>query len=205
MIMKKRLAILTTLLAALTLVCLAQTLNLDYGYVTKRAYGATNAEVIFPAGSGSTIARLVSYDVTSDVAGGILKLQAGTYGATIGAAALSTATNCSVLGNSYIVADDIVVFQKADGTVFSATVHGTNAATNINLTAQIGTALAAGDKVYRMGLMATNAIGAATVRKEGTAIFAAPLRNPIRLLSWGAGTNTGINSATVAYGTAPEN
>jgi hypothetical protein len=201
--MKKTLTLLATL--ALALSASAQTLNLTYGYVTKRANGATNAEVIFPAGSGSTIARLVSLDVTSDAAGGILKLQGGTYDATISVAALSTATNCAVLGNSYIVAGDTVVFQKADGTVFSAAVDSTNAVTNINLTAQIGTALAAGDKVYRMGLLATNTIGAATVRKEGPAIFAARLRSPIRLLSYGATTATAINSATVAYGSTPEN
>lgn len=202
----KRTFIALTAVAAAVMAVLAQTLNLDYGYVTKRANGGTNAEVIFPASSGSVIARLVSYDVTSDAAGGILKLQGGTYGATISASALSTATNCSVLGNLYIVADDNVVFQKADGTVFSATVHSTNAATNINLTAQLGTALAVGDKIYRMGLLATNAIGNATVRKEnGGAIFAAPLRNPIRLLSWGASSATAINSATVAYGATPDN
>lgn len=202
--MKKKLTLLATIALASTAIVLAQTLNLDYGYVTKRANGATNAEVIFPAASDK-IARLVSFDVTSDAAGGILKLQGGTYGATISASALSTATNCSVLANLYIVAGDTVVFQKADNTVFSAAVDSTNAATNINLTAQLGTALAVGDRVYRMGLLATNAIGNATVRKENAgAIFAAPLRNPIRLLSYGASSATAINSATVAYGTAPE-
>lgn len=201
----KRTLIAITAMAMLACTLSAQTLNLNYGYVTKRANGATNAEVIFPAGSGSTIARLVSLDVTSDAAGGILKLQGGTYSATISATAASSATNCSVLGNLYIVAGDTVVFQKADNTVFSAAVDSTNAATNINLTAQLGTALAVGDKVYRMGLLATNTIGNATVRKEGTAIFAAPLRNPLRLLSYGATTATAINSATVAYGSTPEN
>ncbi len=205
MIMKRKLTVLTLIAAfCFLLSALAQTLNLDYGYVTKRANGATNAEAIFPAAQGK-IARLVSYDVTSDAAGGILKLQGGTYAATISVAALSTATNCAVLANLYLVANDDVVFQKADGTVFSGTVYSTNAVTNINLSAQLGTALAAGDRVYRMGLLATNAIGTNTVRKDGPGLFAAPLRNPIRLLSWGATTATAINSATVAYGTAPEN
>lgn len=181
----------------------AQTLNLNYGFVSKRGNGATNAEVIFPA-QPDTIIRLTSYDVTGDGASSILKLQAGTYSATLTNAALSTATNVSLYGNSYIVAGDNVVFQKADNTVFSALVDTTNGV-QLTFASQLGTALAAGDKVYRMGITHTNGIGAATVRKDGQAIFAAPLRNPLRLITWSNTTATAINSATAAYGSVPQN
>jgi len=190
--------LLTLLALALSAFSLqAQTLNLNYGFVSLRANGATNAEVIFPANTDA-IFRLTSYDITNDTAGAIVKLQAGTYGATINATASSSATNCVVIGNSYIVANDTVVFQKADNTVFSATCHSTNG-TTINLTGQLGTALAAGDKIYRMAILHTNLVSAATVRKDGICIFAAPLRQPMRLLTFGNTTITAINSASGYY------
>jgi hypothetical protein len=197
MIMKQKFILLAATLLLLTDAAIAQTLNLNYGYVSLRGNGATNAEVIFPANTDA-IFRLTSYEVTNDTAAAILKLQAGTYGATISSNAASSSTNCTVLGNSYIVANDTVVFQKADNTTFSATVSSTNG-TTINLTGQLGTALAAGDKVYRMGILHTNLVGSATVKKDGPCIFAAPLRQPMRLLTYGNTTITAISSASGFY------
>src|SRR5213082_2349342 len=160
-----RRALFIGMLLALALPAGAQTLNLNYGLVSKRANGATNAEVIFPANPNAII-RLLSYDVTGDAAGAILKLQGGTWSTTITTNALSTATNVGVALNQYIVAGDTIVFQRADNTVFSALVDTTNVLA-LTFTNQIGTALSVGDRVYRMGQLATNTIGAATVRKDG--------------------------------------
>lgn len=179
----------------------AQTLNLNYGYVSKRGQGTTNAEVIFPAGD-NVIVRLTSLDTTNDVANSIIKLQAGTYGAVLTNSAASTATNVSLYGNSFIVAGDTVVFQKADKTVFSALVDTTNGV-QLTFAAQIGTAVAAGDTVYRMGLTQTNLVGAGTLRKDGPAIYAAPVSKPLRILSFGGSAVSAIN-ATAAYGAIPQ-
>jgi hypothetical protein len=190
-------------LAFLVLPAQAQTTYLNYGYVSKRAGGAvTNTEVIFPQRDNAII-RLTSYDVTGDNAACVLRLQGGTYASTVVSNALSTATNVYLLGNSYIVAGDIVVFQKATGQPFSATVDLTNS-TQLTFAAQLGVALTAGDKVYRMANLATNTVGNATVRKDGPGIFASQVSMPLRLFSYGSASATAINSATAAYGCTPD-
>lgn len=183
----------------------AQTIFLNYGYVSKRAGGAvTNAEVIFPA-ADQRIIRLTSYDVTGDHANCILRLQGGTYYSLISSNQITTDTNLWLSANLYIVTGDTIVVQKTSGAsrgqTFSALVDSTNLM-KLGFATQLGVAVAAGDKVYRMANLGTNTIGSATVRKDGVAIWASQISTPLRLFSYGSTTATAINSATAHYSTA---
>jgi len=171
---------------------------IDYGYVTKSASGTTTAEVIFPANDEASL-RLLSYDYRTDLASAPLVIYSGTRRYDVLSNSLSTATNIIVRTNTSISSNDVVVVQAADGTTFSATVWGTGGGTNIYLTGQLGTAVAAGASVYRMSASASIYPGSTNeTRIAGEAIYGAQLRMP--LLGRITGTSAcRINALTVKY------
>ena len=194
--------------AALSIVsCLssivANATEIDYGYVTKQASGTTNADVIFAAASTKTI-RLVSLDVTNNSpVVGLVRYYGGTERAQVTNAALSTATNFLVSSSGNLASNDIVVIQKATLTnttdLVTGQVWGVQGGTNIQLTGQIGIALAAGDAVYRMSTVVTNIYGYGNYRENGEAIFACQLRQPLLIRAVGTNTVTAVPHATIHY------
>jgi hypothetical protein len=121
---------------------------------------------------------------------------------TVQLAAASTVTNLTLTANTGFTNGDIVVIQTPLDVVFSAIVHSTNNATNVNFYAQVGTAVPAGSTIHRMSENTKVPIGAATVHQAADAIFAARLRHPIMLRLNCHATNT-INTATVFYDPGP--
>lgn len=117
-------------------------------YVSKTASGTTSAAVNFSAQSGAL--RLVSLDATSDKADSVVTWRVGSAPTTVAAAAASNTTNITTYATS-LAANDVVLIQKADGTVLQKTVFGVVAGTNkqVLLANAIGTNLAVGSTFKR--------------------------------------------------------
>src|SRR5437773_5942914 len=103
------------------------------GYVTRSATAATNtAEVFFPQ-NPIKILRLVSYDVNGDTNSATLTMYSGTMPLTING--IINVTNLVVTANTNVLTNALVIIQRADDTIFSLTVLGTNQSTNIVIAA----------------------------------------------------------------------
>jgi hypothetical protein len=172
--------------------------GLAEGYITKQGSGTTQAQAIFPAGASKAL-RLVSYDVKSDLASATLKIYTGTAVSTLVSNALTTATNIYVsAGAGSFAQNDIVVIQNPDDTAFTAVVNAVEGATNIQFTAQLGTAATANGKIYKMATVYTTVAANVAVRESGECLAIGPRRQPMLLRLTGTSACT-INWATARY------
>src|SRR5258708_12473946 len=77
--------------------------------------------------------RLVSYDVNGDTNTAILTMYSGTQPLT--STGIINVTNLVVTANTNVQTNALVIIQRADDTIFSLTVLGTNQSTNIVIAA----------------------------------------------------------------------
>src|SRR5947209_8584345 len=117
-------------------------------YESASGAGTTNAQVIFAA-DGVHAARVVSVDITSDLAGSVLTFQTGVTSYPITAAATNS-TNLVVSGYGTLASNDVVVIQTKAGSLTNGTVYSVANSTNVNFKAAIGVTVAGGDLVYKL-------------------------------------------------------
>lgn len=176
----------------------AQVMVLNDGYVTATNTGTTKAEVLFAA-SPSRAMRVCYADVTSDLAGSVLTLQAGVTESLVISNCLAAAATIFVADSSQFAVNDIVFVQTATNSVASGKVSAIVNATNITLSATFtATPASIGDRVHKMGPAITLPVGAASVRLNADAIFAARRARPL-LLNLNGTTACKINGAVVCY------
>ena len=199
--MKLNLKFLFALLALLLLLLTparAQVIVLNDGYVTATNTGTTKAEVLFAA-SPSRAVRACYADVTSDLAGSVLLMQAGVAESLVISNCVAAATTIFVADSSQFAVNDIVMVQTATNSVASGKVSAIVNATNITLsTAFTATPASIGDRVYKMGPGVALPVGAASVRLNADAIFAARRARPMLLNITGTSACK-INGAVVCY------
>jgi len=197
--MKKLITLLTALtLTALTL-CAA---SIKEGYVTRSTTVATNtAEVFFPQNPTKLI-RLVSYDVNGDTNSATLTMYSGTMPLTING--IINVTNLVVTANTNVLTNALVLIQRADDTIFSLTVLGTNQSTNIVIAATNSIAVLTNDVLWVCTNIAQTVLGSNNVRLAGECLFAAQRRAPLSLRVATSGVNSNrINAATARYDDNP--
>jgi len=193
------LAVGLTLGAALIAPPTASAQSLQEGYITKSGTGTTSADAIFPAAANAAL-RLTAYDVKSDLTSATLKFYVGTKVSTIASNALSTATNVFVTaGATNFSNTDIVVIQHADETMTALVAAAPEGNTNVCFTGQIGVAVTAGAKVYKLGTVYTTQVQSTNViRVAGESILVTGRRMPLLLRVTGTSACS-INSATGKY------
>src|SRR6266699_5108659 len=126
---------LLSLSAAIILLCsLAFAATIKEGYVTRSVTTSTNtAEVFFPQNPIKAI-RLVSWDVTADTNNNTaLTFLGGTMPITI--LGMINVTNLLCTSNTLVQTNAIAIIQRADDTIFSVSILGTNQTTNIIISA----------------------------------------------------------------------
>lgn len=194
----KKFLLLTALLCALILTPLLPAAEIDYGYVSKTGSGTTSAEVVFPKNNAYTL-RLISLDVRTDLASSTVKFYGGTATYTVATAALSTATNVIVTSSGSAASNDVAVIQASDGSTFTALIHGNVGGTNLQFSAQLGTAVAAGATIHRMDKVHTvYPVTTNEFRLNAECIFAPQLRQPLLVRATGT-SSVKINNASVHY------
>src|SRR6266446_10119069 len=124
----------STLLTLLTLWTFLQAAAIKEGYVTRSATTTTNtAEVFFPQNPFKAI-RLVSWDATSDTNNNTaLTFLGGTMPITI--TGMINVTNLLCTSNTFVQTNAVAIIQRADDTIFSVSILGTNQTTNIIISA----------------------------------------------------------------------
>lgn len=195
----KRLILIMSLMALACTVGLAQVTT---GYVSKRDNTiAKNSVVIFP---GATTKQIVlkSYSVTGDNADTALRIHSGTRLSTVTS---NEAAGQTVIGvastNGFDTVNGAVIIQRPSGLCSVHALDSVNAS-SVTLSEALpsGYDCAVGDQIWWCGGTSTNVIGAATVRREGDALWGAQVRAPVALhLITSAGAANTINDATVLY------
>lgn len=167
-------------------------------YVTKNASGTTAATVYFPADALKQ-PRLVGVIATSDKAASVLSIRAGVGAYTIMVANSTTTSTTHWLNTTNgLAANDVLVLQKADGTMASSTVSALE--TNMVTTAAggFGVAVLPGDQVYKMSAATSIKVGAATLSTHGPSIYAGNRGRPIRIVLDGTSACS-VDSSTAVY------
>ena len=191
-----------TLTAIIALIVIAATLafeSLAQSITSKRDNTvATNAVVVFP-GIRAKNTVLTYLDATGDNADVAAQYAAGRYMTVLTAGAASTNTTLSIANtNNFGSGQGLVLVQRADGTS-TAHFYGSAATGAITISAAIGTAASAGDRVWWAPYVATNAIGNATVRLAGR-LWSGPGSAPLGVRVYtSAGSAVRINNATAEY------
>src|SRR5213594_1695210 len=171
------------------------------GYVTRSATTSTNtAEVFFPQNPIKAI-RLVSWDATSDTNNNTaLTFLGGTMPITI--LGMINVTNLLCTSNTFVQTNAVAIIQRADDTIFSVSILGTNQTTNIVISATNSIAILTNDVLWVCTNIASTTLGYATnaVRQSGECLFQVQRRAPLALrLTNGLNGGMRINSATVRY------
>src|SRR5437867_4008947 len=111
-----------------------QAATIKEGYVTRSATTSTNtAEVFFPQNPIKAI-RLVTWDATSDTNNNTaLTFLGGTMPITI--TGMINVTNLLCTSNTFVQTNAVAIIQRADDTIFSVSILGTNQTTNIIISA----------------------------------------------------------------------
>lgn len=175
----------------------------DYGYYTETAETASQKTqtLIFNAPNATSTKQIIlkTIDVTGDNADAVLSIYGGTLSTTISGTLGTTITNLTLTSTNGFATNDKLVIQRAAGVSTWHYVYSLGSG-EFNVYPAVTTACAAGDMVYRMSNVGTHAIGSATVRMTGDALFAAQVRMPLAVsLESTAGTSEYINAATVLY------
>jgi hypothetical protein len=181
----------------ITLIAFAACSAFAADYLTATATGTTLTSVAFPGQSAGAL-RLVALNCTADNATNVARFKPGAAATLLTAAALSTATNVTVSSTTGIVADATVIFQAGTSAAFRAEVYSVSGGTNVNLKAQLGTALVIGDAIWTVSTARVVPIGSATVRETGECLATAPKRRPLLVELTGTSAAT-INNAVAAY------
>lgn len=168
------------------------------GYLAKSATGTTSATVVWPA-NGRKAIRLVSFDVTSDLAASPLTARQGTISCGLFSGASGGATTLVCDANLGIVVNDVVCVQRvSDATIFAVTVSSVANATNLTVPA-IPNSVSAGDQLFLMTNNMAITIGAATVSRTGEALLqSADPGRPLMLNITGT-SSAKINNAIANY------
>jgi len=141
--------------------------------------GTTLASVVVPVGNGRPVVTYIS--ATSDKAASVLQF----LKCTAGAQTLTVATNASqaviyVPASSFWAANDLAVLRhKTTDTYERVKVSATNGLTALTLTASLGTAVVAGDVLYKMSNAGTIPVGAATKEITTVGVYQAPSGLPV--------------------------
>jgi len=175
----------------------------DYGYYTETYETASNKEptLIFNAPSSTSTKQIIlkNIDVTGDNADVVLSIYGGTASTTIAATHGASITNITLTATNIFATNDKLVIQRTSGVSTWHYLYSLGSG-EFNIYPAVTTAVAAGDKVYRMSNVGTHAVGSATLRFSGDCVFAAQVRMPLAVgLVSSAGTSEYINNATVLY------
>ena len=163
------------------------------GNLSKYAAHATASAVNFPANSGRTIVKMLHAE--SDKAGGVAKIYVRSgNGVTVSSANDAGTTILVPNVSAQFVANDLIAYQHADGTVDYTTVASTNTTVSIVLNDAISQAGTAKDRVYELSQQGQLDVAAATVTYTED-IFATPNDSPLRILV--DSTSAGYLTATV--------
>jgi len=194
-----------TLLTFLTLLALhAWAAAVKEGYVTGRQTLATNtAEVFFPQAPTKTI-RLVSYDVLPDLTNSLwLTFHGGTMPVTI--TGMINVTNLLCTSNTFVQTNAIAIIQRADDTIFSVSILGTNQTTNIIISATNAIPILTNDVLWVCTNISSTFINVTNgVRVSGESLFQVQRRAPLALrLTNGIDARLRINNVVVRYDDNP--
>ena len=136
--------------------------------------GTTLSNVVIPAGGRDRI-RLQYINATSDKAASLLDFKSSSKSSTVTANSASNQLVINAPPYAGIAANDVVVlFSFATGTAVRGIVNAFDAvAGTITLTANLGLALAPGDKVHLMTSRGQLPVGATTKEANAPTVFAA--------------------------------
>jgi len=133
--------------------------------------GSTLSHVVVPAGGRDRI-RVQYVSATSDKAASLLALKAPSASATVTAACAANQAVVSCAPYAGAAQNDVVVlFSNTTGTGVRGVVTSVQAGVSVTLTANIGLALAPGDKVHLMASRAQIPVGAATKEANAPTVF----------------------------------
>jgi hypothetical protein len=141
--------------------------------------GTTLASVVVPLGLGRPVVTYVS--ATSDKAASVLQFKK----CTAGAQTLTLATNASqavvhVPASSFWAANDVgVLWHKSVDSYERVTVSATNGLTALTLSANLGTAVVAGDQLFKMSNAGTIPVGNATKEITTVGVYHSPPGLPV--------------------------
>ena len=174
------------------------------GYVTRCQTSPTNTcEVFFPQNPTKAI-RLVSWDVLTDTNNTALWMLSGTMPLTI--TGIANTTNLITASNAFVGTNAVAIIQRADDTIFSVSILGTNNYTNVIISATNSIPIATNDVLWICTNVATAAIQSPTqlantngVRAAGECLFMAGRRAPLVLRITNGLNNATRISATVRY------
>ncbi len=134
--------------------------------------GSTLSHVVVPAGGRDRV-RVQYVNATSDKAGSLLTFKAPSKDATVTAASAAAQKVISAAPYAGAAQNDVVVlFSSITGTGVRGVVDAVDAeAGTITLKADLGLALAPGDKVHLMTSRAQIPVGAATKEANAPTVF----------------------------------
>jgi hypothetical protein len=186
------------ILACGAVLVVALSANAAGDYVTKNASGTTSATVYFNAEPLKQV-RLVGAIATSDKAASVLSIRAGTSSyVIISNNATTTATDHFLTFTNGLAANDVLMLQRADGTAASGIVSAV-VTNKVTLTSGgFGSAVAAGDQIYKLSAATTIKVGAATAVYQGEALYAGTRGRPIRVVLDGTSACS-LDSVTARY------
>lgn len=171
-------------------------------YTSKSGAGnaTTPTSVIFKADPDTQI-RLVNINWQSDTNNAVLSYSTGEGAYIITATNLDTSSVTQrVSTTAGLVANSIVVLQKANGLCYPATLSSTNSGTNIVLASGgWGVTVAIDDAVYQMSTASTVLVGATTNAVNGEAIYVGNYGRPVRIQLTPALATNRITTATARY------
>lgn len=136
------------------------------------------------------------------VAAGEVLYEASQTACALTFTAASTAQSVICDVSTGLAAADRVILFPASGGLFENTVAAAGVdypISTVSFTAATGAALAAGDSVWLLGTATSFPIGAATVRRDSSAIWTALRGRPVRAVLTGAAACS-INNLTGVYG-----
>jgi len=163
-------------------------------YQSKYVAHATSSAINFPASKGSLVLKTLHAE--SDKAAGLAKVYARTGNAKIVSSANDAGTTILVSNvGAQFVANDLIAYQHADGTLDYSTVASTNTTVSIVLNDAISQAGTAKDVVYELSQQGQFDVAAATVSYIGDAVFTTPDNSPLRIVV--DSTSAGYVTATV--------
>jgi hypothetical protein len=132
-------------------------------YRTETGSGTTLASVIFRGIKGKRNTVVVSYNATSDLSTAVLTFLNPSWETKVDATSAAAQKVLNVTSTTGRAQDDVIVVQRADGSVERMEVDTVQAGVSLTMKANIAVACAANDKVYVMTSTGTIAVGAATV------------------------------------------
>lgn len=153
---------------------------------SRYASGSTSAAVLFDSIRGQGW-NVTSAESTSDLAGSLITYQAKLVTTPTYRVTASGSTSQAVIAlnaTTGIASNDVCYVKPASGLGYVVTVIGTTSS-NITASANLGTAVAAGDTVAEINTILTVPVGAASINRNGVGLVKTVGDSPLRAVVTG--------------------